>query len=378
MAEDKKRVFSKSDFEFTQAEKKIYDKKFETKPVGYFKDAMIRFGKNKTNVVATIILFTIVFSGIFIPILSSKNAEVLEQQLAYLPPRLPILENIGIMDGTVYLDEQQVDLTTIDPATNLGVPFDMDIRLIVDGTLENNYSSCNKRDELCVGGQNQLLLDTTSTHISIVSLEKVFFTEANNPVIKIDVVSITETYNTALNVYTVYYMDEDVLGDGEIVSVEYATLVESITTSGLHQINPFDALDVTYTLSFVKLELVSDRSSSTVVLESVEVYDDTKTEPLLSDSGYELSMYERYLDDGGAGNYVRADGLMLMSSFRYKAYDAAFGDAYEIAFSNNEYDALLLEYADECVQFSDPDNPDALFFVSGAACIAASLVKSPV
>ena len=77
----KEEHIEKSQFEFVQAEEKIYDKKFQTKPIGYFKDAMIRFAKNRTNVIATTILGILILLSIFVPILSTKNAEVLESQL---------------------------------------------------------------------------------------------------------------------------------------------------------------------------------------------------------------------------------------------------------------------------------------------------------
>ena len=36
-------------FELVQRDESIFDTKFETKPVGYLKDALIRFRKNKVN-----------------------------------------------------------------------------------------------------------------------------------------------------------------------------------------------------------------------------------------------------------------------------------------------------------------------------------------
>ena len=49
---------------------KITDKKFETKPVGYFKDAMIRFRKNKSSVVAAIIILILFLYAIIVPFIS--------------------------------------------------------------------------------------------------------------------------------------------------------------------------------------------------------------------------------------------------------------------------------------------------------------------
>ena len=40
-------MIPKEKFEFVSHGEKIFDKKLETKPIGYFKDAWIRFRKNK-------------------------------------------------------------------------------------------------------------------------------------------------------------------------------------------------------------------------------------------------------------------------------------------------------------------------------------------
>ena len=44
----------KEKFEFYQREGDIHDKRLETKPVGYFKDAMRRFARNKSSVIAAV------------------------------------------------------------------------------------------------------------------------------------------------------------------------------------------------------------------------------------------------------------------------------------------------------------------------------------
>ena len=57
-----------SQFAFVGDEGRLHDKKLETKPVGYFKDAMIRFCKNKSSVVAAYIILFLVLYAIFVPI----------------------------------------------------------------------------------------------------------------------------------------------------------------------------------------------------------------------------------------------------------------------------------------------------------------------
>ena len=49
-------------FEFVNSGEKIHDTKFETKPIGYFKDALIRFCKNRASVAAFVIIILIVFN----------------------------------------------------------------------------------------------------------------------------------------------------------------------------------------------------------------------------------------------------------------------------------------------------------------------------
>ena len=54
---------SSEKFEFVQMDARLHDKKIETKFRSFFADAMLRFRKNKSSVVAAyILLFLIIFS----------------------------------------------------------------------------------------------------------------------------------------------------------------------------------------------------------------------------------------------------------------------------------------------------------------------------
>ena len=53
----------KEKFAFCNDANNLHDKRLETKPVGYFQDAMMRFARNKSSVIAAwIILFLVVFA----------------------------------------------------------------------------------------------------------------------------------------------------------------------------------------------------------------------------------------------------------------------------------------------------------------------------
>ncbi|MBP5551017.1 MAG: ABC transporter permease [Bacilli bacterium] len=63
----------KEKFKFANADRVIHDKELETKPIGFFKDAMIRFKKNKSSVVASFIILLLVLYAIFVPIVFKNN-----------------------------------------------------------------------------------------------------------------------------------------------------------------------------------------------------------------------------------------------------------------------------------------------------------------
>ena len=63
----------KEKFEFVARDGSMHDKKFETKPVGYFRDAFRRFKKNKGSVVAAIIIGLLVLYAIIGPFCVNGN-----------------------------------------------------------------------------------------------------------------------------------------------------------------------------------------------------------------------------------------------------------------------------------------------------------------
>ena len=121
-------------FELVQENERLLDKPLQTKRLSYFQDAMVRFGKNKYNVIATIILVIMIIMSIIVPILTpDRFIKDLNSELQTLPPRVPLLEKIGIFDGMNKYEDQPIDYDTIDPETGLGYPtvgFDVEFTVI--------------------------------------------------------------------------------------------------------------------------------------------------------------------------------------------------------------------------------------------------------
>ena len=77
----------------------IFDTKFETKPVGYLKDAAIRFAKNKGSLVAGIVLMILVTFAIFGPLMSPWQTDQTQDFYRLCLPKVHEASN-GFWDGT--------------------------------------------------------------------------------------------------------------------------------------------------------------------------------------------------------------------------------------------------------------------------------------
>ena len=95
----------KEKFEFVGRGEKIFDRKLETKPIGYFKDAFIRFRKNKSSVVAAIIILILILYAIIAPIFSPFTVDSRDPYYATVLPKNQLLAQYGIWDGTTQKQE---------------------------------------------------------------------------------------------------------------------------------------------------------------------------------------------------------------------------------------------------------------------------------
>ena len=93
----------KEKFRLVHEGERIHDKKFEDKPVGYFRDAWRRFRKSRASVVAAIIIIAIVLYAFVAPLLiSSRDESFMVSNYSKKPARVTALrDTIGIMDGGV-------------------------------------------------------------------------------------------------------------------------------------------------------------------------------------------------------------------------------------------------------------------------------------
>ena len=95
-------------FQFVQMDANLHDKKLETKARGYMADAMLRFSKNRSAVVAAWILLFLAIYSFLAPLLSPYTMTDKDNIYSNTPAYVPAIAkmNIGIMDGGRTLNSQ--------------------------------------------------------------------------------------------------------------------------------------------------------------------------------------------------------------------------------------------------------------------------------
>lgn len=99
---------TKEDFTLVQQDELLLDTKFDTKPIGFFKDAAIRFCKSRISLAAFIGILFIIIMAIFGPFMNGHGYN--DQNLEYinLPPRIPAFQSMGSFDGSRWLTNRKV------------------------------------------------------------------------------------------------------------------------------------------------------------------------------------------------------------------------------------------------------------------------------
>ena len=78
-----------------------------TEPVGYYRDALNRLRKNKVSVISFWIIILIILLSVIVPEVTGYSYTQQNVNGKDLPPRIPLLEEIGIADGTRILTNKK-------------------------------------------------------------------------------------------------------------------------------------------------------------------------------------------------------------------------------------------------------------------------------
>lgn len=99
MSKDKIKSIDKSKLKFVQMDDVLYDQAFSTNPIGYYKDAWLRFKKNKASLVSVIILGLLILFAAVGPLLVPYNLHSQNtkwsNRLELMPAKIKGLEWMG-------------------------------------------------------------------------------------------------------------------------------------------------------------------------------------------------------------------------------------------------------------------------------------------
>ena len=353
----------KSQFEFVEVDEKIFDTKFEGKPRSFMKDAMSRFTKNKLNVVATTIVLMVIMLSIFVPILTPKDyTSANSANTKFLPPRIPLLEKLGIFDGTIEVVDYEADLTKyelIDPAkgdvedNRLYYPkYDLfntfSPEFIKEGTLVNNVILGGQKVPAYIGGTNDIILSNRTDHL-VGFLEMFGFLNAT---VTVDVNSISD--NASVDVMIKPANLATLLPEGVTEtnpeSLDYYVLLGTITEAGVHDFTNTQSVAGSLILVFH-----AEDTNGRVSFNSVDI--DFAFDTDRSFSGYEFSQWTSISMDTYGGAWMRANAKYTVASFTYYKYNDIFADR-EATLSNEEYDLILANTPGmaESIVLNDPND----------------------
>ena len=104
-------IIPKEKFALAGENRRITDTKFETKPVGYFKDAFNRFKKNKSSLVAAIIILLLFLFALIVPFFSNYNVTFRDGYYKMLLPKSKLFSFLG-WDGCSWYTVSQAGYDT--------------------------------------------------------------------------------------------------------------------------------------------------------------------------------------------------------------------------------------------------------------------------
>ncbi|MCD8159790.1 MAG: ABC transporter permease [Clostridiales bacterium] len=85
-----------SGFVLVQDQERLHDKKLETKPVGFFRDALHRFSRNRGSVICAVIIVILALYAIIAPIVSPYGANSYDGYYSYSLPKNELFADLGI------------------------------------------------------------------------------------------------------------------------------------------------------------------------------------------------------------------------------------------------------------------------------------------
>ncbi len=357
--------FANGDFEFVHrnAGEKIHDKKFEGKPTTFAKDALRRFVKNKSSVVAAVIIGILLLGSFLAEPISPYDIHTPQNTIAKLVPKIRDSGD-GNWDGTQYFSKQSYD-------EEAKLPVGFEERAIVPGTLQLDgveYQTGDPKPGFAKGSLFWLADQTAVDHPTnyyFQTYRKISYAKAS------DNYKITITWDNEENINghllapaKVCFYGEDDMGDMRTivagthdlskgaVTYDISAAMKEAKVSALYDAKPRielvpDAEKRVYTLiDAIKFETESTSEKIIAFAENVS-FDNANAQGLTSPTTNPDQYWQ------ATGTRLVHNAYRHTCSFRYDQYEAILGKRSDIVIGGSQIQSYIKKGWCEMSDLSD-------------------------
>jgi oligopeptide transport system permease protein len=328
------------DFELVQLDKKIHDVKFQTKPTTYFKDAFKRFRKNKSSVIAGIIIGILSVLAVTVPIFNTNSIDRPLFEARFLPPKWPGFSEIGIMDGTTYYQNVIIDKIA-DPENPLPVGF---LRHAILGDIEIKDTFSNFPSPYATGGSLSLRSSRRESNGFLSSAPVFLNISVGETNLRVNFNALNDELDLQPNYRIIAYVDYQT-GTSTVVplndfSTDYGIVSIYNVSELIANARPDGMQSISFRTRFgIELETTQTGAYPVLHLDSFQVKASSFTEfndPTFNNINF-TSGNEVMLRDDASNNVANKwtvnnasksvfQAVLPRGNFRYDNYAAAFGE----------------------------------------------------
>lgn len=345
-----KYTFRKDSFELVNVGSGISDHKFDSKPTTFVKDAFKRFCKNKSSVVAAVILGILLFLSIIVPLFSVNDINRVSANERFLEPKL-FPAGTGFWDGTKnYSKKVNIDGsvsgimydTVNDTPAGFYRPAVLNLVIDEEPTLINQASAYGRNGFVMFENRNN------QSEGSTVTLESDTFTVTASDHYKADITLGTErdVLGSALGEYRIYFFGDDqqvVLKDWSKDYSHYTLdLSAAVAEAGLDGLTGklvFELKAIEGQYSYILIQnciLSSDKESDAERLTEIG-FSDATAMVLKAKDGAGVFPLGYWTCNGRKGIFASE---VYYCSFDYDTYAAVY-DAKEVVYAASDFQKLI-------------------------------------
>ncbi len=347
-----------SKFELAQKNEKLTDVKFKEKPVTFAKDAIIRFCKNKSSIVAAIVLGFLILCSLIIPVALPFDVSTTHADETFLAPKL-FKAGTGFWDGTKQYNDIIYDEATGLPTASSGLDSNsilMDTMKVYDGYTSTTYSFAHN-------GYVQVGNFSTENAASVTT-GTFTLTGKSNVTVDFEIESGLDPENYDNSSYNVLlnYVDGEETKSISVLADSYE--YENVNVVLDDFIKDIDATDFTLSFSVDAVE----NTGKAVYLKSVDIKENGTSLVSFSDAAQALYNKELYLN---GENVSLFNGVVKYCSFRYDTYNAKYGDKAMVIGESEMKDYISKGYC----SYNFTVGPSSFKILDEAKCPIKSVTK---